>query len=64
MIDWRQLLSRWRLIENDLHTEYGIDAGSGILRERSASWLRSRIEGLISTDSRLSRALRAEKEGR
>jgi len=37
---------------------YGIDVGEpGLLRERSWRWLRVRILGLISTDSRLARHL-------
>ncbi|WP_236067591.1 hypothetical protein [Streptomyces brasiliscabiei] len=32
---------------------YGIDADSGILRQRSWRWLQVRILGLLSTESRL-----------
>lgn len=36
---------------------YGIDVGSGILRERSWRWLQARIIGLLSAESRLARYL-------
>ncbi|MGI5196585.1 hypothetical protein ACQEVY_23535 [Streptomyces sp. CA-288835] len=50
---WERLLEQWPLIEADLHQVYGIDADSGILRQRSWRWLRIRIFGLLSTESRL-----------
>jgi hypothetical protein len=49
------LLAEWPLIECDLHETYGVDVGSGILRDRSWRWLRVRILGLLSADSRLAR---------
>lgn len=45
------------MIEADLHDVYGVDVESGILRARSWRWLRTRIVGLLSCDSRLARAL-------
>lgn len=50
------LLEQWPLIECDLHEVYGIDIGTpGILRSRSWRWLRLRILGLLSAESRTSR---------
>lgn len=55
---WAQILARWRLVEADLHSEYGIDVEDrALMRARSWRWLESRIEGLLATDTRLSRAL-------
>jgi hypothetical protein len=51
------LLQQWDLIENDLQDK-GIDVASGILAARDARWLRVRIAGLLSIDSRLSRQFR------
>lgn len=52
---WERILGQWPLIEADLHSEYGIDADSGILRERSWRWLQVRILGLLSAETRLYR---------
>ncbi|TXL91925.1 hypothetical protein EW053_04425 [Streptomyces sp. IB2014 016-6] len=52
---WDAILEQWDLVEADLQETYQIDVDSGILRDRSWRWLRVRIAGLISTDSRLSR---------
>jgi hypothetical protein len=49
------LLEQWLLIEADLHQVYGVDARSGVLRDRSWTWLRIRLLGLLSTDSRVMR---------
>ncbi|MGW2062808.1 hypothetical protein ACWCO9_19505 [Streptomyces sp. NPDC001937] len=55
---WSRLLAEWALIEADLHEVYGIDiATPGLLQDRSWRWLRLRIFGLLSADSRLSRLL-------
>src|SRR5690606_18262608 len=54
-LTWDKLLAQWPLIEADLHSEYGIDADSGVLRERTWRWLQVRILGLLSCDSRLHR---------
>ncbi|GAA2772766.1 hypothetical protein [Saccharopolyspora taberi] len=40
-----------------MHEFYGIDVDSGVLRTRSWRWLRARIVGLLSCESRLARAL-------
>ncbi|MBK6015152.1 hypothetical protein [Streptomyces sp. MBT53] len=53
---WAQLLDEWPLVEADLHEVYGIDADApGLLDERSWRWLRVRIFGLLSADSRIQR---------
>ncbi|KAA6224056.1 hypothetical protein CP973_00305 [Streptomyces albofaciens JCM 4342] len=55
---WRRILDEWPLVEADLHEVYGIDLGApGILRARSWRWLRLRILGLLSAESRLARTL-------
>ncbi|MEV0114464.1 hypothetical protein AB0H77_14605 [Streptomyces sp. NPDC050844] len=55
-LTWGALLDQWALIEADLHEVYGIDLGApDLLRERSWRWLRLRILGLLSAESRLSR---------
>ena len=45
------------LIEADLHQVYGIDTGSGILRERSWSWFQRRVAGLLTCECRIQRKL-------
>ncbi|TGB03325.1 hypothetical protein E2651_25375 [Streptomyces sp. MZ04] len=53
---WPQLLEQWPLIEADLHEIYGLDVGDRrLMRARSWRWLRVRILGLLSAESRLSR---------
>ncbi|MEW1672830.1 hypothetical protein AB0O47_06210 [Streptomyces noursei] len=55
---WAQILAEWPLVEADLHEVYGLDLGvPGILRARSWRWLRVRILGLLSAESRLARVL-------
>ncbi|HEY1176981.1 MAG TPA: hypothetical protein VGF17_12555 [Phytomonospora sp.] len=55
---WARLLDEWPLIEADLHEVYGIDVGvPGLLDARSWRWLRVRILGLLSADSRINRLL-------
>lgn len=55
---WARLLDEWPLIEADLHEVYGVDVGEpGLLDTRSWRWLRIRILGLLSADSRISRLL-------
>ncbi|QKW54679.1 hypothetical protein HUT08_21585 [Streptomyces buecherae] len=55
---WAQILTHWPHVEADLHEVYGIDVGApGLLRARSWRWLRTRIEGLLSAESRLARLL-------
>ncbi|HEY9409323.1 MAG TPA: hypothetical protein VIQ30_22680 [Pseudonocardia sp.] len=60
---WGQILQRWSLVEADLHERYGIDVDSPIMRGRSWRWLRVRVFGLLSVDSRLARALQPRKAG-
>jgi hypothetical protein len=52
-VTWSALIEVWPLIEADLATEYGYE---GDLRDRSARWLRVRIDGLLSADTRTYRA--------
>ncbi|MYX36723.1 MULTISPECIES: hypothetical protein [unclassified Streptomyces] len=60
---WARLLEEWALIEADLHEIYGIDIGApGILTGRSWRWLRLRVYGLLSADSRISRVLNPPPE--
>ncbi|MFF3353386.1 hypothetical protein ACFYWN_12175 [Streptomyces sp. NPDC002917] len=55
-MSWSQILDEWPLVEADLHEFYGVDVGApGLLAARSWRWLRVRILGLLSADSRLSR---------
>ncbi|MFF9261994.1 hypothetical protein [Streptomyces longwoodensis] len=55
---WARLLDEWPLVEADLHEVYGVDVGApGVLEARSWRWLRVRILGLLSTDSRINRLL-------
>ncbi|WP_188197215.1 hypothetical protein [Nonomuraea sp. SYSU D8015] len=57
-MSWLDLLSRWELVEADLHQVFGIDLDqSSALRGRSWRWLRTRIAGLLVCDSRIARAL-------
>lgn len=40
-----------------MHSEYGVDLGDrALLRARTWRWLRVRIVGLLSADTRLARA--------
>ena len=60
---WSQILGEWPLVEADLHEVYGIDVSApGLLAGRSWRWLRVRILGLLSTESRLARYLNPEPE--
>ncbi|MFD6416009.1 hypothetical protein [Streptomyces sp. NPDC060194] len=52
---WAELLPQWLLIETDLHEVYGIDVGTGILRDRPWRWFKARVYGLLVTESRLAR---------
>src|SRR6266705_3557685 len=52
---WHEILNPWTLIEVDFQ-DIGLDVETGILKHRSARWLRVRILGLLYKDSRLSRA--------
>ena len=48
----------WDAIETDLHDQYGIDTDNvDLMRSRSWRWLRLRILGLLTADTRLSRAM-------
>jgi len=52
----------WPLLDADLHDVYGIDTATGILRKRTATWFRHRVFGLLTADTRISRALRPPDE--
>lgn len=52
---WHDLLTHWTDVEADFHEHYSIDLSSGVLAVRDARWLRARLAGLLSTDSRLAR---------
>ncbi|MFH9430233.1 hypothetical protein ACH4JZ_18320 [Streptomyces sp. NPDC017615] len=55
---WARLLDEWPLVEADLHEVYGIDIDEpGLLDVRSWRWLRTRILGLLSADSRINRLI-------
>lgn len=49
-------MSHWQLVEVDLHQTYAADWHDPTL-ERPWPWWRDRILGLLSTESRLARAL-------
>jgi hypothetical protein len=54
------ILDRWALVEADLQ-DAGVDVGNRtMMSNRSWRWLRVRIIGLCSADTRLSRALQPE----
>ncbi|MFI6317276.1 hypothetical protein ACIBG8_07145 [Nonomuraea sp. NPDC050556] len=60
-VSWADLLERWALVEADLHTEYGVDLGQpDLLLNRTWRWLRVRILGLLSADTRTTRSLTPE----
>jgi len=60
-VTWPEILTRWALVECDLHSEYGIDLGDSGVLGRPWRWLRARIVGLLSADTRLARALTPEE---
>lgn len=55
------MLTHWVAIENDLQ-DRGIDLDDPVIRTRSGRWLRTRILGLLSADTRLARALAPESQ--
>ena len=60
---WADVLSHWALIEADFQEHYGSDLGSRILSRRSGRWLRTRILGLFSIESRLRAAIMPREGG-
>lgn len=60
---WHDIWAHHDLIEADLQ-DAGVDLSSGIMRRRTARWLRVRILGLLATDSRLLRALTKNQQNR
>lgn len=50
------MLAQWPLIEADFQQTYGLDLSTpGLLQERSWRWLKCRIFGLLSAETRLNR---------
>lgn len=45
-----------------MHDVYGVDLSSDILTARSWRWLRVRIQGLLSAETRLARHFRPDDE--
>jgi len=57
-VTWRSILVNWELIEADMQEHYHLDLSTpGLLEERSARWMRVRIDGLFGVESRLQRKL-------
>lgn len=53
---WLTVLEQWHLIEADL-ADLGIDVTARLLRRRTGRWLRQRISGVLSANTRTARAL-------
>ena len=53
---WTEILEAWGLVEISLLETFNIDIADGSF-QRPWPWWRDRILSLLSTDSRLSRAL-------
>lgn len=50
------MLEQWPLVEADFQDTYGLDLGDkDLLKRRSWRWLKARLYGLLSADSRISR---------
>ena len=63
-VTWGRLLDLWGLVEADLQ-DRGIDVDDrALMGARSWRWLRTRIRGLLSTDSRTARALAPRRSRR
>jgi hypothetical protein len=56
-LTWPGLLAHWHLIEADIHDCYGLNLSSGVLHSETGAWLRVRLMGLLSADTRLARAV-------
>jgi len=57
-LTWLDLFERWSLVDADLHAEFGVDIwDEALLTSRPWPWLRNRVLGLLSADTRLRRAL-------
>lgn len=62
MLTWQLVFGHWGLVWADLISEYGIDVGDrAMMRAQRWSGLRNMIVGLVSADTRLSRALQDDK---
>lgn len=56
-LGWGDILEQWNAIECDLQEVFGIDVESGILKQRSWRWLKTRIVSLLGGRTRLASAL-------
>jgi hypothetical protein len=55
---WADLLERWALIDADLHQVYNLDVwDEALMTSRPWAWLKTRILGLLSENTRLARSL-------
>lgn len=62
-ITWPEILTHWGLIEADLHSEYGINiTNQHNLKQYSWRYLRCRIIGLLTADTRIARLLAPEQK--
>lgn len=55
-ITWSDLFDRWELVEADFASHYHLDLMSELPR-RTARWLKVRLRGLLSADTRTRRSL-------
>jgi hypothetical protein len=61
-LTWNAIFEHWDLVWADLISEYGVDVGDrAMMRRRPWKSLRRMIAGLVSADTRLSRALNDQK---
>lgn len=51
------------MVSNDLYSEYGLDCGGDYIKTKSWPWLRHRILGLLSVDSRITRWAQSQAKG-
>lgn len=57
---WLDLLEQWPLIESDLQ-DSGVDVGDdALMSARSWRWLKTRVTGLLSGDTRTQRYFAAQ----
>lgn len=53
-ITWPEILEQWVFLAHDLLEVYGIDVGSGILRERTWKWFEDKVVDMLFRGPRLS----------
>lgn len=58
-VTWSALLDQWGLLESCFHSEFGVDL-SKVWRSESWRWFRTRVMGLLASDTALSRAFAPE----